>query len=81
MEHDVSPPAWRLLVELINPLYWLGGAPTFPIVRRTLHVSVDEQGVLHYRTTGRVPAHWPRGDWEIEDGPALAAAPDPSRTD
>jgi hypothetical protein len=69
MRHSVSPPAWRLALDMLNPLVWLFG-PTWPNVYRTLHVRVDEDGRVHRRTTGRIPAHWPQEHaWEVPDGP------------
>jgi hypothetical protein len=71
MAHLVQPPAWRMLVELINPVNWLtGGTVTWPTVTRVLNVSVDEDGVLHRVTSGEVPRRWrQRRDWEAQDGP------------
>ncbi|UOQ90789.1 hypothetical protein MUN74_07775 [Agromyces endophyticus] len=70
MTHSATPPAWRMLVELVNPIYWLSGAPTYPILTRTLRISVDEHGAVHRRTAGELPSHWPRADWEVDDDPA-----------
>jgi len=70
MTHPVRPPAWRILLEFLNPLTWLGGSPVFPVVFRRLHVWADESGQLHRRTTGDLPRGW-RLDttWEVPDGP------------
>ena len=69
MRHLVTPPAWRLLIELLNPVAWLLG-PTYPTVYRRMHVRVDEGGRLHRRTTGKIPPDWPQShSWEAPDGP------------
>lgn len=68
MTHVATPPGWRMLIELINPLYWLSGVPTYRLHTRTLHIEIDEQGALHRRTTGELPTHWSRAEWEVEDG-------------
>ncbi|WP_157498363.1 hypothetical protein [Leifsonia sp. Leaf336] len=69
MRHLVTPPAWRLLIEFLNPVAWLLG-PTYPTVYRRMHVRVDEGGRLHRRTTGKIPPDWPQShSWEAPDGP------------
>ena len=59
MRHVVLPPAWRLAVDLINPLAWLFGVAWTPAYR-TLTVWVDEDGRVHRRTTGSIPSRWPQ---------------------
>lgn len=69
MRHIVLPPAWRLAVDLINPLVWLFGV-TWTEAYRTLIVLADEDGRLHRRTTGKIPNRWPQHySWEVPDGP------------
>lgn len=61
---------WRIGLELINPVAWLIGGPTWTYPYRTLTVWVDEDGRAHARTTGSVPRGWPQQySWEIPDGP------------
>ena len=70
MRHIVQPPWWRIGLELINPLAWLLGGPTWAEPYLTLRVWVDEDGRAHARTTGSVPGGWPQHhSWEIPDGP------------
>ena len=71
MARAVQPPAWRVLIELVNPVNWLtGGTATWPTVTRVLNVSVDEDGTLHRVTSGEVPRRWRhRHGWEVPDGP------------
>lgn len=67
--HLVTPPLWRLALELVHPLAWILG-PTYPTVYRRMHVWVDEAGQLHRRTTGEIPPRWPQlHTWEVPDGP------------
>jgi len=69
MVHLVTPPAWRVALELVNPVAWFLG-PTYPTVYRTMHVRVDESGRLHRRTMGQIPSGWPQVHaWEAPDGP------------
>ena len=69
MVHVVQPPVWRLLLELVNPLSWYT-APTYPSVQRRLHVWIDDEGVMHRRTTGKIPRRWrQRHSWDVPDGP------------
>jgi hypothetical protein len=73
MRHALLPPVWRLAVDLINPVAWLLGGPTWTTAYRTLTVWVDEDGRLHRRTTGNVPHGWDQhASWEVPDGPADA---------
>jgi hypothetical protein len=75
MAHVVEPPGWRIGLELVNPLAWLAGGPTWTEVTRVLHVRVDEQGTLHRTTTGDVPNKWRRPrTWELPDGPETEQA-------
>ena len=70
MIHVVSPPWWRVAVEMINPLSWLVGAPSYSEVVRVLHVWTDTEGVVRRRTTGDIPPLWRRDfTWEVPDGP------------
>ncbi len=70
MTHLVQPPSWRLLLEFLNPLTWLGG-PAIAPVRRYLEIWIDENEVLHRRTTGDIPRGWRlNASWEVPDGPA-----------
>jgi hypothetical protein len=55
MVHEVPPPWWQLVIELLNPLTWLGANPTTGRVERWLHVSVDEDGTLSRFTIGEIP--------------------------
>jgi hypothetical protein len=69
MRHIVLPPAWRLALDLVNPVAWLLGATWTPAYR-TLTIWVDEDGRLQRRTTGRIPRRWPQHhSWEVPDGP------------
>lgn len=69
MTHVVSPPPWRIALDLINPVAWLFGS-TWPDVTRTLTVSVESDGRLHRRTTGDIPRRWPHAyTWDVPDGP------------
>lgn len=69
MRHLVKPPAWRLALELINPVAWFLG-PTYPKVYRRMHIWVDEAGQLHRRTSGSIPSEWLQlHPWEAPDGP------------
>ncbi|GAA1465985.1 hypothetical protein [Microbacterium thalassium] len=69
MIHLVHPPAWRFLLEFLNPLSWFL-SPDHPTAQRRLHVWVDEAGVLHRRTTGEIPPRWRQHhSWEVPDGP------------
>ena len=70
MRHVIPPPVWRMGLELINPLAWLIGGPTWTVEYRTLTVWIDEDGRLHRRTTGEIPRGWPQHHtWEVPDGP------------
>ena len=72
LRHLVMPPAWRLALDLVNPLAWLLGE-TYPTVYRRMHVWVTETGDLHRRTTGRIPPRWPQThSWEQPDGPVTS---------
>lgn len=72
MRHIVLPPAWRLALELINPLAWLFGATWTPAFR-TMTIRVGDDGRLHRRTTGKIPTSWPQQySWEHPDGPIEA---------
>ena len=69
MLHLVMPPAWRIALELVNPVAWFLG-PTYPTVYRRMHIWVDEAGGLHRRTTGTIPSSWPQQhSWDVTDGP------------
>ncbi|NYD66757.1 hypothetical protein [Agromyces atrinae] len=69
MGHLVTPPAWRIALDVINPLAWIIGAGTYPEVFRTLHVTVDEDGTLTRTTTGEIPPRWTnKRSWEVPDG-------------
>lgn len=69
LTHIVRPPIWRIAVEFLNPLTWLGG-PSIPVVTRRLHVWADKTGRLHRRTTGDLPRGWHSdAAWEVPDGP------------
>lgn len=71
MVHLVHPPAWRLLLELVNPIAWFLG-PNYPTVQRRLHVWIDDDGLMHRRTTGKVPPPWrQRHSWDVPDGPIV----------
>lgn len=69
MKHAVMPPAWRIAVDLINPVAWFLGS-TWPLVMRTLTVSLEPDGRLHRRTTGDIPRRWRQvHKWDMPDGP------------
>lgn len=69
MGHLVHPPFWRVLGELLNPLSWFLG-PDCPTAQRHLHIWIDEHGVVHRRTTGKIPLRWRQHhSWEVPDGP------------
>lgn len=72
MTHAVRPPVWRILLELMNPLTWLGG-PAIATVTLRLHVWTDETGRLQRRTTGDLPRGWHADpSWAAPDGPVDA---------
>lgn len=69
MVHEVPPPWWRLVLELLSPVAWFGGTSPSAQVQRWLHVTVDEQGTLSRFTTGDIPPRWRRSfSWEVPDG-------------
>ena len=69
MTRVVSPPVWRVAVEFLNPIAWFLG-PSWPIIVRTLVVSMGDDGELHRRTTGEIPRGWPQSHaWDVPDGP------------
>ena len=73
MTHVVEPPPWRIALELVNPVAWLAGGPTWAEVIRVLHLRIDDQGTIQRMTTGEVPRTWSRPrKWEVEDGPEIA---------
>lgn len=69
MVHDVPPPWWRVALDVLSPLSWFGGIPTYAQVHRWLHVTVNEALTLSRFTTGAVPPAWQRAfTWEVPDG-------------
>jgi hypothetical protein len=69
MVHEVPPPWWRLALELLNPLTWLGSGLVFGQMQRCLHVTIDEEGTLSRSTIGDIPPRWQRPfSWEVPDG-------------
>lgn len=69
MRHVVLPPAWRLALDLINPVTWMFGVSWSPAYR-TLTVRVAEDVRLYRQTTGKIPSSWPQEySWEVPDGP------------
>lgn len=71
MIHLVLPPAWRVALELVNPVAWFLG-PTYPTVYRRMRVWVDEAGQVHRSTTGTIPRGWPQAHPWDAPGPYVS---------
>ena len=66
LKHAVPLRWWEIFLSVV-----LSGVFAYPLDYRTAHIWIDEDGVIHSKTTGE----YPRGlknryrDWEIPDTP------------